>query len=477
VYCLSPDGAISFGPVPNNLSFDPRGELVEANGYLYGIADGAVFRMWLGFEPEASDFEKFSLVGSSCCGPTLGADSNLYFTGYNFDILRMSLGGLPTRIARYDDPLGAPTTPLNPAAGGGFLLGFRDYLLDVSQTGALGVPRRFDFQDGYALDALILTKRGELYGTTVYGGQNGDGTVFHVDSTGKPTALHHFDGQERFLARVRTPFVEAPDGALYALTEGFIESLVRVNATLPEPTFQTLHTFPAFDENYGPSYGEDFLFAGEDGALYGTIEPARTSDGSTRNIYRFDPRSNDLRVLASAHNLLKLFRTSAGEMYTIRWDERGYQLCHLESNGSQTVLHTFRGDAYGHHPTSNLAEGPDGALYGYATNAGFSSDIVYRWTPANGLEIYYNFPRSIATLWQNVTLIVDSSGVVYVSSIARRQEQPIQTVTNYAISTNRALKSLPASASAHVKDSDGTVFRTAPLTRSSYRGFQLVPIK
>jgi uncharacterized repeat protein (TIGR03803 family) len=53
--------------------------------------------------------------------------------------------------------------------------------------------------DGYdSLAGLVMDKKGNLYGTTFYGGANGRGTVFEVSATGNYTILHSFnysDGQ------------------------------------------------------------------------------------------------------------------------------------------------------------------------------------------------------------------------------------------------------------------------------------------
>lgn len=41
--------------------------------------------------------------------------------------------------------------------------------------------------------SLVMDKLGNLFGTTSFGGTNGDGTVFELDTTGKETVLHSFN--------------------------------------------------------------------------------------------------------------------------------------------------------------------------------------------------------------------------------------------------------------------------------------------
>ena len=58
-------------------------------------------------------------------------------------------------------------------------------------------------QDGKHPDSgVIMDAKGNLYGTTSYGGDfnctppNGCGTVFKLDTTGKETVLHSFNGTD-----------------------------------------------------------------------------------------------------------------------------------------------------------------------------------------------------------------------------------------------------------------------------------------
>ena len=44
----------------------------------------------------------------------------------------------------------------------------------------------------YPMAGLVTDKRGNLYGTTAYGGSFGHGTVFKLDPSGNETVLHSF---------------------------------------------------------------------------------------------------------------------------------------------------------------------------------------------------------------------------------------------------------------------------------------------
>jgi len=56
----------------------------------------------------------------------------------------------------------------------------------------------YDFQDtpdgSQPVAGLVADSAGNLYGTTMTGGQSGNGTIFKLDKTGKETVLYSFSG-------------------------------------------------------------------------------------------------------------------------------------------------------------------------------------------------------------------------------------------------------------------------------------------
>ena len=68
--------------------------------------------------------------------------------------------------------------------------------------------------------ALVQATNGDLYGTTVGGGANGDGTVFEMTLRGKLTSLYSFCSQSNCTdgANPYTGLVQATDGNLYGTT-------------------------------------------------------------------------------------------------------------------------------------------------------------------------------------------------------------------------------------------------------------------
>src|SRR6266536_4311288 len=65
---------------------------------------------------------------------------------------------------------------------------------------------------------LAQDKEGNLYGTTLYGGTSGAGTVFKLDTAGTETVLHSFTGPDG--VSPGEGLVRDKEGNLYGITTG-----------------------------------------------------------------------------------------------------------------------------------------------------------------------------------------------------------------------------------------------------------------
>src|SRR5207245_3183647 len=66
---------------------------------------------------------------------------------------------------------------------------------------------------GGPIAGLTLGRDGNLYGSTVFGGNAGNGTIFRITTGGKLTTLHSFQGAEGSIRQARLTL--GPDGNLY----------------------------------------------------------------------------------------------------------------------------------------------------------------------------------------------------------------------------------------------------------------------
>jgi uncharacterized repeat protein (TIGR03803 family) len=287
-YGVTPEGASGFGavyrfdpPAKPALStvhvfngpdgWSPIGKLIQASdGLLYGTTyrggttdQGTIFRV----DPATGTFTSlFSFSGANGRNPQSGliqaSDGFLYGTTY--------FGGTNDQGTVYRfDPASNAVTPL------------------VHFTGANG---RQPFIGG-----LMQASDGNLYGTTLYGGTNDNGTVFRVTlPAGTLTTLHSFndtDGREPHAA-----LIQATDGWLYGAAENGTPNqsgaVFRIHPV--SLTYQLVYSFYALEGQFP----RGALYQASDGSLYGT-----TSFGSSTNcgsVYRLVPPACTSRPTAVA---------------------------------------------------------------------------------------------------------------------------------------------------------------------------------
>jgi uncharacterized repeat protein (TIGR03803 family) len=195
---------------------------------------------------------------------------------------------------------------------------------------------------------LLMVGSGTFYGTTQYGGNHGNGTVFKLFQSGavwKLKIIYSFtgggDGGEPLGTLIRDK-----NGALYGTTkfgaandEGTVFMLSRLAGKWTETT---LHEFDSFNEDgANPLAG---LTWGPSGSLYGT-----TSEGGT-------PGYPGVGIVFEL--------TQSGGV----WKE--------------TILHSFEGDADGSYPQGGIVLDKNGALYGTTAIGGTDNlGTVWKITP------------------------------------------------------------------------------------------------
>jgi len=126
-----------------------------------------------------------------------------------------------------------------------------------------------DCTDGSSPNAgLVQASDGDLYGTTLYGGADNDGTVFKVTSSGVLTTLHSFQGTDGFFPYAG--LVQATDGNLYGTTGSGPypgDNLGTIFKITPTGSLTTVFAFPS--ENAG-DLPQSALLQDTNGNFYGT---------------------------------------------------------------------------------------------------------------------------------------------------------------------------------------------------------------
>lgn len=259
-------------------------------------------------------------------------------------------------------------------------------------------PAVFDWvADGaYSNAALALGADGAFYGTTEMGGQYGHGTVFRFVPGQGIAAVHHFKKKEG--RAPRAALLLLADGSLWGVaSQGGRNDKGTVFRLAPGGKLEAVHAFDGVDGEYPLAT----LTQARDGWLYGAT--AGLTDAYAGSVFRIDPASRRFELLHRFEGSVnsaplghsptgKLLQARDGYLYgtAYRGGTHGQGTVYRvdPASGQVQLVHGFDG-SQGCEPYAGLTEGPDGALYGAATQCGAGgSGTVFRLTPtAQGADV------------------------------------------------------------------------------------------
>jgi uncharacterized repeat protein (TIGR03803 family) len=241
----------------------------------------------------------------------------------------------------------------------------------------------------------ISDKTGNLYGTTEGGGVYGYGVVFKLAPGGKETVLHSFTGG----ADGGYPFanlVADASGNLYGTTvEGGDDGLGVVFRVATDGTETVLYSFAGGDGAY-PRAG---LVMDKAGNLYGTTEGGGAqglgvvfevgSGGTEKVLHSFAGGSDGATPVASVilDKKENLYGTTLGGGAS---DEG--TVFRISRKGKEVVLHSFTGGSDGSEPFAGVVE-KDAYLYGTTFEGGASGfGTVFKLPSKGGNDtVLYSF--------------------------------------------------------------------------------------
>jgi uncharacterized repeat protein (TIGR03803 family) len=302
---------------------------------------------------------------------------------------------------------------------------------------------------------MVLDHKGDLYGTTQYGGAYGAGTVFKLTPRGKETVLYSFCAQQINCVDGAQPLaglVFDQRGNLYGTTVagGAYERGIVFKLT-PKGKETVVYSFCAQTgcaDGADPSSG---LVFDKKGNLYGTTSGGldnRDCHEGCGIVFKLTPRGKETVVYSFCSQQINcvdgwgpaagLIFDQNGNLYgsTANGGFHNSGLCYygcgvlfkLTPEGKYTALYSFCAHVQGNcadgaYPGSGLILDQKGNLYGTTYGGGIYNDgcpygcaVAFKLTPDGKETVLYSFCAETYCadgLWPHAGLILDQNGNLY----------------------------------------------------------------
>ena len=240
---------------------------------------------------------------------------------------------------------------------------------------------------GNPYGGVILDAKGNVYGTASGGGASGAGVVFKIDKSGHETVLYSFTGGSDGGYPYGSLIADS-SGNLYGTTDGGGASSAGVVFKLDRSGNETvLYTFTGGADGGYPLAG---LIRDPAGNLYGTTNGGGASGAGV--VFKIDKSGGETVLYTFTGGAdggyplwVVLARDSAGDLYgtTNGGGASGAGVVFkVDTNGNETVLHSFTGGADGGSPFTGVVLGPEEQLYGATAFGGRANvGVVFEIKP------------------------------------------------------------------------------------------------
>jgi uncharacterized repeat protein (TIGR03803 family) len=295
-------------------------------------------------------------------------------------------------------------------------------------------------KDGEYLDTdLVMDAAGNIYGSTVSGGDFGGGTVFELSPSGsswKHTVLYSFTGGKDGGEPYKGVTLDS-QGNIYgtAVTggggscEGGCGVAFKLTNNGGTFTYSAMHIFTGGNDGSGPGSGLTF---DQQGNVYG-MTPTGGAFG-LGTIYQLKPQSGGSYKFNLVHAFTGGNDGSSGSAGRLVFDHAGniygvatvggalgkgvaFELTHSQTGWTLTPLYAFQDQPDGALPYGGLLFDKAGNLYGTTYYAG-ANDVgtVYKLTHSNGAwteSVLYSFKGGSDGSSPISTVVSDAAGNLY----------------------------------------------------------------
>jgi len=293
---------------------------------------------------------------------------------------------------------------------------------------------------------LLMDSKGNFYGETLFGGTNGGGTVFELTSSGVLKVFYSFTYYGVAGTSPANGLLRDYKGNLYGTTtyggpygcaEGYGCGVVfEVSPTGAE---ETLYAFTGGADDGNPAAG---LVRGKNGNFYGTTAQTEDFGSAAGTVFELTPTGSEWPIYSFTGGTdgqspyAGLVMDTEGNLYgTTHWG--GDQSCYddfywgcgvvfeVTPSGTEKVLYAFTGGADGGYPSSTLIRDGYGNLYGSTVNGGnqscytgyvYGCGVIFK-VSANGQEVVlHTFTGGADGLYPSDGLLRGAQGYLYGTS-------------------------------------------------------------
>lgn len=300
-------------------------------GAVYRITLQGVFTTLYSFNKAAGPSSLIEASDGNFYGTTnYGGPSTNCYLGCG-TIFRLTPGGALTTLYIFSGSDGSQPGQLIQATDGNFYgitgggANGDGTVFKLTAGAALTTLYSFRGADGFEPTSLIQVKNGNFYGLTVAGGAYNAGTAFELTSTGTLTPVYSFCAQKQ-CADGNEPItlMQASDGNLYGTTV-WGGNAPEGGGTIFEisgGTLTTIHKFTPTSGSYlGGSGPEERLVQAADGSFYSTTFGGGTNNNCGNNcgtVFTFGPATATLSRTSSTFGNQALNETSAAASLTLK---------------------------------------------------------------------------------------------------------------------------------------------------------------